>query len=129
MSSSWFSYSEEGTDQNLVARATAHHPNKQNCLFYRLTFQCLRLFDLSLEVVKGHSIPARGSWLEKLCALVFSILNPRYHHECDVEYIPCHHPHMNHSAGKTTEGASPGAESAASCVQTSGGQLRGHSAS
>ena len=41
----------------------------------------------------------------------------------------CRHSHMNHSAGKTTEGASPGVESAVSCVQTSGGQLRGRSAS
>jgi hypothetical protein len=41
----------------------------------------------------------------------------------------CRHSDMNHSAGKTTEGASPGVESAVSCVQTSGGQLRGRSAS
>jgi catabolite regulation protein CreA len=46
-------------------------------------------------------------------------------------HIPatCHPSRLNHSAGKTTEGASPGAESAVSCVQTSGGQLTGHSAS
>ena len=39
------------------------------------------------------------------------------------------HSRMNHSPGKMTEDASLGAESAVSCVQTSGGQLRGHSAS
>jgi hypothetical protein len=39
-------------------------------------------------VLQGHSIPAKGSWLVKLCALVFSVPNPRYLHGYNVEYIP-----------------------------------------
>jgi hypothetical protein len=50
--------------------------------------------------------------------------------KCEVSTLcTCRRSRMNHSAGKAKEDAFQGAESAASCAQTSGGQSRGYSTS